>query len=184
MTRFLAMPAAAAALLWMPAAQAEPLTVDAARSQIVFVSKQMNVPVEGRFRRFTAQIEFDARKPESARTSLEIDTASIDAGSPEATAEVIRKPWLHVQQFPKAAFVSTAVRPLGGERYEVIGQMTIKGKTLPLTAPFTVKNQGGVLVFEGALTLRRLEYGIGDGPWNDPDTVANEVQIRFRIAAK
>ncbi len=165
-------------------AQANPLSVDLAKSQVVFVSKQMNVPVEGRFKRFTVQIEFDAKKPEAARAALEIDTASIDAGSPEATTEVIRKPWLHTAQFPKATFVSSAVKPLGGERYEVTGQMTIKGRTLPLTAPFTVKNQGGVQVFEGTLVLKRLDYGIGDGPWNDPDTVANEVQIRFRFAAK
>lgn len=184
MTLLHRLPAAAALVLATAAAQADPLAVDLAKSQIVFVSKQMNVPVEGRFRRFTAQIEFDARKPEAARATLDIDTASIDAGSPEATAEVIRKPWLHTAQFPRASFVSSAVKPLGGERYEITGQMTIKGKTLPLTAPLTVRSQGGVQVFEGTLTLRRLDYGIGDGPWNDPDTVANEVQIRFRFAAK
>jgi polyisoprenoid-binding protein YceI len=161
-----------------------PLAVDLSKSQVVFVSKQMNVPVEGRFKRFAVQIDFDAKKPEAAKATLDIDTASIDAGSAEATAEVIRKPWLHTTQFPKATFVSSAVKALGGERYEVTGQMTIKGKTLPLTAPFTVKNQGGVQAFEGALVLKRLDFGIGDGPWNDPDTVANEVQIRFRFAAK
>lgn len=168
----------------VPVASANPLTVDLARSQVSFVSRQMNVPVEGRFQRFSAQIQFDAKKPEAARATLEIDTASIDAGSPEANAEVIRKPWLHTAQFPKASFVSSAVKPLGGDRYEVTGQLTIKGKTLPLTAPFTVRNQGGSQVFEGALVLKRLDFGIGDGPWNDPDTVANEVQIRFRFAAK
>lgn len=173
-----------ALLTGLPVAKANPLTLDLARSQVVFVSRQMNVPVEGRFQRFSAQIQFDAKKPEAARTTLEIDTASIDAGSPEATAEVIRKPWLHTAQFPKAVFVSSAVKSLGGERYEVAGQLTLKGKTLPLTAPFTVKSQGGMQIFEGALVLKRLDFGIGDGPWNDPDTVANEVQIRFRFAAK
>ncbi len=183
MTRLCLMLAAALSV-GFTAANANPLTLDPARSQVTFVSRQMNVPVEGRFQRFSAQIHFDAKKPEAARARLDIDTASIDAGSPEASAEVIRKPWLHTAQFPKASFVSSAVRPLGGDRYEVIGQLNIKGKTLPLTAPFTVKSQGGALVFEGVLVLKRLDFGIGDGPWNDPDTVANEVQIRFRLAAK
>jgi polyisoprenoid-binding protein YceI len=168
----------------LPVANANPLTLDMTRSQVVFVSRQMNVPVEGRFQRFSAQIQFDAKKPEAARATLEIDTASIDAGSPEASAEVIRKPWLHTAQFPKAIFVSSAVKSLGGERYEVSGHFTLKGKTLPLAAPFTVKSQGGSLIFDGALTLKRLDFGVGDGPWNDPDTVANEVQIRFRFVAK
>jgi len=157
--------------------------VDHAKSEISFVSRQMGVPVEGLFRRFVAQIDFDPKKPESARATLEVEVASIDAGSPEANGEVVRKPWFHATQYPKATFASTAVRGLGSNRFELTGPITIKGKTRTVTAPFSFKTSGATQVFEGAFVLNRSDFGIGDGPWNDPDTVALDVQVRFKLVA-
>ena len=160
---------------------AAPLAVDLAKSEIVFVSKQMGVPVEGRFRKFSVQLDFDAKKPEAAKATLEVDIPSIDAGSPEADGEVVRKPWFNAAQFPKATFGSTSIKPLGNNRYELTGPITIKGKTRNVTTPFTVKAAGATQVFEGTFILNRSEFGIGDGPWNDPETVALEVQVRFKF---
>jgi polyisoprenoid-binding protein YceI len=160
---------------------AAPLAVDLAKSEIVFVSKQMGVPVEGRFRKFSVQLDFDAKKPETAKAALEVDISSIDAGSPEADGEVVRKPWFNAAQFPKATFGSTSIKPLGNNRYELTGPITIKGKTRNVTTPFTVKAAGATQVFEGTFILNRSEFGIGDGPWNDPETVALEVQVRFKF---
>ena len=164
-------------------ASAAPLAVDLAKSEVVFVSKQMGVPVEGRFRKFSVQLDFDAKKPEAAKAALEVDIASIDAGSPEADGEVVRKPWFNAAQFPKANFSSTAVKQLGNNRYELTGPITIKGKTRNVTTPFTVRTAGSTQVFEGTFILNRSDFGIGDGPWNDPETVALEVQVRFRFVA-
>jgi polyisoprenoid-binding protein YceI len=156
-------------------------TVDAAKSRISFVSRQMNVPVEGKFGRFEAQLAWDTARPESSRARLEVDLASIDTGLAEADEEVRTKGWFDVKNHPKAVFVSSGVRPLGGGRYEVSGKMTIKGQTRDVAAPFVVKEQGGATVFEGEFPLRRLQFGIGEGQWADTSVVANEVQVRFRI---
>lgn len=166
-----------------PLATAAPLAVDPAKSEITFVSKQMGVPVDGRFRKFSVTLDFDAKRPESSKAALEIDIASIDAGSKEANDEVIRKPWFHAAQFPKATFSSTAVKSVGGGKYEVTGNMTIKGKTKAITAPFTVKPQGAAQLFEGAFVFNRSDFGIGDGPWNDPETVALDIQVKFKVLA-
>jgi polyisoprenoid-binding protein YceI len=175
---------ALAAALAAPALHAAPLAVDVAKSEVSFVSTQMGVPVPGKFRKFTVVLDFDAKKPEAAKASLEIDIGSIDAGSPDADGEVIRKPWLNAAQFPKATFSAAAVKALGGNRYEATGPLTIKGRTKTVSAPFSLKVQGAAQTFEGAIQINRSDFGIGDGPWNDPETVAFEVQIRFRIVAQ
>lgn len=154
-----------------------------AQSQIGFVSRQMGVPVDGQFRRFNAQISFDPTRPEAAKAALEVDLASFDMGSREVYDEVVSRNWFDVRQFPSARFVSTGLRHLGGDRYEVRGQMTLKGRTREVTAPFTYRPQGSQAMFEGAFPLRRLDYGIGTGPWGDTSVVADEVQVRFRIIA-
>ncbi len=172
----LALAAAATAAV---AALAQP--VDAAKSRIGFVSRQMNVPVEGRFGRFSAELVWDAAKPENSRARLEIDLASIDSGSAEANEEVKSSGWFDVRNHPKATFVASSVRALGPGRYEVAGKMTIKGRAREVTAPFAVREQAGATVFEGEFPLRRLQFGIGEGQWSDTEVVANEVQVRFRI---
>jgi len=148
-----------------------------------FVFKQMNVPVEGRFKRFSTQLSFDPAKPQVARVVLEIDLASIDAGSAEANDEVVGKSWLNAKQFPRARFESTAVKALGGNRYELTGNFTLKGRTQPLVVPVTFKPEGNVASYSGSLTIKRADYAVGEGVWAAFDTVANEIQVTFHGVA-
>ena len=61
------------------------------KSEIRFVTKQMNVPVEGAFKRFDATVSFDPAKPEATKAEFEVDLASIDLGSDEGNTEAVRK---------------------------------------------------------------------------------------------
>ena len=153
------------------------------KSTITFISKQMNVPVEGKFAKFTGQLAFDAAKPNEGRVQVELDMSSIDTGSEEANDEVKGKGWFDVKNYPTARFVSSTVKTLGSGRYELAGKLTIKGRTKDVVAPFTFKPAGQGALFEGAFVLKRLDYAIGEGVWSDTDTVANEVQVKFRISA-
>lgn len=151
------------------------------KSQISFVSKQMGVPVDGRFRKFDASIAVDPAKPESGKAQFEIDLSSIDTGSADADSEVKGKNWFNTAAYPKAGFVSSQVRALGGGRYEALGKLTIKGHTRDVAAAFAVKPEGGGAWFDGGFTLSRLAFKIGEGVWADTATVSDEVQIKFRI---
>lgn len=169
-------------LLPLAAAATEFNVVQADKSRISFVSKQMGVPVEGAFKKFAAQIALDPAKPEAGRAQIDIDLASIDAGSNEANDEVKGKAWFNTREYPTAKFVASGVKALGNGRYEAKGQMTIKGKTRDVVAPFTYKTEGAnVVVVEGAIPVLRLQYGVGEGLWSDTATVADEVQVKFRI---
>ncbi len=153
------------------------------KSTVSFVFKQMNVPVEGQFKRFKGQLGFDPAKPAAARAELEIELASIDAGSPEANDEVAGKLWFNTKAFPVARFVVASIKPLGNNRFDVAGKMSIKGKTQDVSAPATFRQEGSQGVFEGGFALKRADYAIGEGIWADFGTVANEVQIKFRLVA-
>lgn len=161
------------------AAELGPVQLD--KSKLTFVSKQMGVPVDGEFRKFSASLAFDPAKPDAGRAQIEIDMASVDAGAAETNEEVTGKNWFNVKQFPRATFVSSSVKALGGNRFEVAGKLTIRDKTRDVVAPFTMTPQGAFTQFDGAVTIRRADFGIGQGVWADFDTVANDVQIRFRL---
>ncbi len=158
-------------------------TVQADKSTLTFTSRQMGVPVQGRFPKFTARIAFDPAKPDAAKVDISIDLASTDAGSKDANDEVVGKQWFNVKMFPAASFTSSAVKALGAGRFEVTGPLTIKGKAVPVTAAFTFKVDGANGVFDGGFTMKRIDYAIGEGPWADLSTVANEIQVNFHVVA-
>jgi polyisoprenoid-binding protein YceI len=155
--------------------------IDYARSQITVQSRQMNVPVEAPFKKFTAQVSFDTNKPEASSARVEIDLNSFDIGDAETNDNIKDKNWFDTKSYPVARFTSSAIRSLGGDRYEVRGPLTLKGKTMDVAAPFTVKASGADRIFEGAFPIRRLQYNVGDGVWRDTSVVADEVQIKFRL---
>ena len=175
--------ALAAAFIALPAQAVEFGVVQADKTQVAFTYKQMNVPIDGKFKKTAASIVFDPAKPQAAKATLEIDLASIDAGSQEANDEVAGKLWFNTKAFPKATFVSSGVKALGNNRFEVAGKLTIKGKTQDATAPFTFKQDGANGVFDGTFTLKRADFAIGEGMWADFGTVANEIQIKFHVVA-
>ncbi len=157
--------------------------IDYAKSEISFVSKQMNVPVEGRFRKFTAQIVFNPGQLASSKAEIAVDLASIDTGSTEADEEAGKKGWFNTSAFPTAKFISSVVTQRGPDRYEARGKLSIKGIGQDVVAPFTVKRVGEAVTYEGVFKIKRLAFKIGEGIWSDTDTVADEVQVKFRIVA-
>lgn len=150
------------------------------QSRIEFTYKQMGVEVKGGFSRFSGELSFDPAKPAAARASFDIDLASVDAGSSDANGEVAGSAWFNTRAFPVAHFASTAVRALGGNRYEFSGQLSIKGRTHPVVVPVTLGADGAL---DGAFTLHRADYAIGEGEWSALDVVANDVQVRLHILA-
>lgn len=152
-----------------------------AESSVTFAYKQMGVTMEGKFGKFNAQIVFDPAKLNGAQARLDIALASLDTGVAEADQEAAGKLWFNSAAYPAASFVSTGIKALGGNRYEASGKLTIKGRTLDIVTPVTFQVNGAKGAFDGAFSIRRLDYKIGEGEWADVSAVANEVQIRFHL---
>lgn len=157
-----------------------------AQSEIVFVSKQMGVPVEGRFKKFDAQISFDAAKLATSKVSFAVDIGSATLGAPEADAELPKPAWFNVAKFPQATFNSASIKALGGGKFEVAGKLAIKGQSRDVTVPVTMVQTGAgaalVTTASGTLPIKRLAYLIGEGEWSDTSTVADDVLIKFKFA--
>ena len=153
-----------------------------AQSEIVFVSKQMGVPVEGRFKKFDAQLAFDPAKPEASKIAFTVDVASATLGVPETDAELPKAAWFNTSKFPQATFQSTAVKGLGGGRFEVSGTLGIKGATRNVVVPVVVTQSGTTTNATGTFSLKRLAFQIGQNEWADTSMVADDVQVKFKFA--
>ncbi|HEY8100554.1 MAG TPA: YceI family protein [Burkholderiaceae bacterium] len=157
------------------------LKTDTAKSSITAMFKQMNVPVEGKFKKFNARIEFDAAKPDASNANVDIDITSFDLGDPSFNSEVMKKDWFNAAQFPQASFMSTSMKSIASDKFDVTGKLNIKGKSADVHFPMSLKKEGNNLIFEGALPIKRLTFNIGEGEWKDTSVVADEVTIKFRV---
>ena len=165
------------------ASAAEYRQVQLDQSRVGFTYKQMGVGVDGHFRKFTPQLSFDPARPAAGRVNMDIDLASVDTGAAESDQEVAGRAWFNTKAFPTARFVSSSVKPLGGNRYEVAGKLSIKGQSRDLVFPTTFTAAGKSGVFDGAFVIRRGDFSIGEGAWAKFDIVANDIQVKFRVVA-
>lgn len=166
--------------LGMGVAHAEQKLIPA-QSEIVFVAKQMGVPVEGRFRKFDAQVVFDPLKPETSKIAFTVDIASATMGAPETDSELPKATWFDTARFPQATFQSSSVKSLERGKFEVVGKLTIKGNTQDALVPVTLTQSGANTTATGVLPIKRLAFKIGENEWADTSLVANDVQVKFKL---
>lgn len=151
------------------------------KSSITFSYKQMGVAMDGKFRKFNAQLNLDPARPDKATGSIDIELASIDTGSAEADAEVTSKNWFNVAAHPRAGFVLTSLKPTGPGLFEATGQLTIKGQSRELRAPLKLTSPS---VLSGSFVLKRADFAIGQGMWAKFDVVANDITVNFNLNLK
>ncbi|MBI3545880.1 MAG: polyisoprenoid-binding protein [Gammaproteobacteria bacterium] len=153
-------------------------TVDTAKSQITATFRQMNVPVAGRFNKFSGSIDFNPKNPSAGRARIEIDTASFDLDAPEYSEELRKKEWFDTATYPKAVFTSSSVAVVGNH-FEAKGKFTLKSKTEDIKIIFTQRVDHGASVYEGELPISRKTYSIGSAEWDS--TLEDKVIVKFRI---
>jgi polyisoprenoid-binding protein YceI len=170
-----------AALSFSGAALAQQKLVPA-QSEIAFVTKQMGVPLDGHFKKFDGQISFDTAKPDAAKIAFTIDTGSATLGAPESDAEMPKATWFNVAKFPQATFQSASVKSLGGGKYQVAGKLTIKGNSKDVDIPVALAQANGITTATGQFAIKRLVFKIGEGEWADTSMVADDVQVKFKLA--
>lgn len=175
--------AAALATMSLVVSSAALADVDLSKSKVSAISKQMNVPTEGVFKKFAAQIRFDPTNAAQGSAQVSIDIASFDIGDKMYNDQVAGKDWFDAKTYPQAIFVSSAIAPAGGNQYNVTGKLTIKGKVETVTLPVTITQNGATQTFDGVLPIQRSVFNVGTGEWKDTSVVADDVQIKFHIVA-
>ena len=173
-----------ALLLAVPLSSTAAQRIVAAQSEVAFTSKQMGVPVQGKFERFDGQINVDPAKPEAGRVTFTVDLGSAAIGTADTLAELKKPEWFDVSKSPSATFQSTAIRSTGPGKVDVVGKLTIKGIVREIQVPMTLAQQGDTLKVAGEFIVKRLDYKIGSGEWGDTGLVANEVVVRPRLTVQ
>jgi len=155
--------------------------VDAKKTTVTITAKQMNVPMNAKFTHVSGTVDYNPATPDTTKASVDIDITSFDLGDAEYNKEVLKRDWFNAPQFPKASFISTAIKAGAGGALTATGNLTIKGKTVAVSFPVKISKDGTATTFDGALPIHRLAFNIGEGDWADTSMVADEVTIKFHV---
>jgi polyisoprenoid-binding protein YceI len=175
-------PSLAAMLLASGGASAQGVLID--KSEIRFSSKQKGAHIDGRFRRWKANVDFRPRQLAKSKADFEIELASIDLANDELETEVKRPVWFDTARYPIARFESSTMKSLGNDRYEISGQLSLKGITKDVVVPVALKNDDacGYSIAEGQFTLISFDFQLGVGVSADSGTkLASEVAVKIRM---
>jgi polyisoprenoid-binding protein YceI len=113
--------------------------VDAAHSSVEFEIKHMMIAtVRGRFKEFEATI-VAAQDIADSRAFGVVKTGSIDTNQPDRDAHLRSPEFFFVEHYPEIHFESTRIDPLGGPRFRVRGDLTIKDVTREITLEATLE---------------------------------------------
>jgi polyisoprenoid-binding protein YceI len=143
--------------------------IDPAHSDIEFSVRHMMISkVRGRFREFSGTLQI-APDPLQSRVEAVVHAASIDTGDEDRDRHLRSPDFLDVERYPHITFRSTAIEPTEGDRWRVIGDLTIKDVTRPVALGVEL---GGAGIdpwgnprtgFVGRTEINREEFGIS---WN------------------
>ncbi len=107
--------------------------IDPTHSEVQLVVRHMMVAkVRGRFREFSGTIDV-AEVPEESSVEAAIKAASIDTGDPNRDAHLRGPDFLDVERYPEITYRSTSVRHKDGDRWDVTGDLTVRGVTRAIT---------------------------------------------------
>ncbi len=146
-------------------------------SKLMFTTTMYETEFTGILQDFSGDIVFNPDDLTSASAKIRIGMDNVTTGDSDRDVNIIGPDWFDAAGYPDAKFETIKFEQAEGNNYVAIGNITIRGVTLPLSLPFTLDIAGDRAHMKGRAALNRLDFGMGKGEWEDPKSVGHEVVI-------
>ena len=160
---------------------------DPYHTQVEFSAKHLGMmTVRGHFAEVSATGDLDPEHPERSTVEATINTASIRTHNEQRDNDLRSSNFLEIEKFPTMTFKSTKIEHVGGDRYRVTGDLTIKGTTRPVTlnavryGEFNDPRMGHRIGYAAETQINRRDFGMRfDAMLDGKFVVSNEIQINI-----
>lgn len=164
-------------------------TVDKAASRLTFRATANGQGFDGIFKTWDAQIAFDPKNLKASHALVTVVMTSVVTGDPTRDQMLPTPDWFDVKKFAKATFETTSIVETGPDHYTANGDLTLHGVKRPVSLPFTLTfskdaKKDDIAKMDGALTLDRMQFGVGKGQAGGPETVAPQVSVAVKLTAR
>jgi polyisoprenoid-binding protein YceI len=159
-------------------------SLDPSRSMLEFQFVQAGAQNKGKFAKYTVALAFSPDALASSTLDVVVEVGSLDTGDQERDDTLHGADLFDTAKFPQAHFTSTRITKTAGG-YDAAGKLTIRGVTREQHIPFTFRatnEQGRAIGYlSGKTTLKRLDFGVGQGDWKSTEWVGSDVGVSYAV---
>lgn len=166
-----------------PAQAADQWNVVGDKSAVEFTGTQLGAEFTGEFEAFTADITFSPDDLAGSSVEVLIDIASANTQSADRDSQIVAPDWFDAAQWPTAKFVTKSFAETSAGKYEAVADLTIRDVTREVVLPFDLVITDGTAEAVGSVTIKRTDFGVGQGQWTDTSQVGDDVTIKVTINA-
>jgi polyisoprenoid-binding protein YceI len=139
------------------------------------------------FDNFDVILDLDVAKPENSKVVVEIDATSVDSRVATFNEHLNGEDFFATSEYPEITFKSTGIKKLAGvDTFEITGDLTIKGKTVPVTlaakinkaAPHPMRKVPAIGV-SGEAKVSRSDWGLDRYVPNVSDEVTISIEAEL-----
>jgi len=152
----------------------------AAGSSLAFTFEQAGAQTSGAFKQFATTLDYDANNLAASRLDVKIQIGSLDTQDKDRDTTLASADLFDTQKFPTATYSASSLAK-GSSGFEAVGKLTIRNVTKDLRVPLTIKPAGAGLELSGTVTIKRLDYGVGQGEWKSTESVGDAVKITYKV---
>lgn len=153
-------------------------------SKLTFTGIQNNAPTKGEFKKFTGDIRFDPQQLNASHVKIIVDVTSVYTSYSDLLDTLKTTDWFDVKDFPQAVFETQSITKTADKTYQAKGTLTIRDKSIPVTVDFTQEELTPTKArIKGTATIKRTQFGVGQGEWASTDEVKDDVKIDFDLSA-
>ena len=158
--------------------------VQAGGATLTFTFKQSDAANTGSFASFSTQLDYDAKNPAAGRLDVTVQIGSLATQDKDRDDTLKSGDLLAAEKFPTAHYSATSFAKNASGGLEALGKLTLRGVTRDLRVPLQIRATAGGLELSGEVTIKRLDYGVGQGEWKSTDMVGDDVKLQYKVPLK
>jgi polyisoprenoid-binding protein YceI len=155
--------------------------VQANGASLTFAFVQAGAENSGAFRQFATELQYDPNQLASSSLKVTVQIASLDTQDKDRDTELQGADLFDAKKYPTAQFVASSFAKGANGRIEAVGKLTLRGVTHDLRLPLSIQSTANGVELSGETTIKRLEYGVGQGDWKSTEWVGDEVKLQYKV---
>jgi|SRR5882672_2659471 len=149
-------------------------------SSLTFTFEQAGAENRGTFKQFATVLNYDEKNLAASTLSVKVQIASLDTQDNDRDTTLASAELFDTQKFPAATYAANSlVREANG--LVALGKLTLRGVTKDLRVPLAVHTTATGLELSGEVTIKRLDYGVGQGEWKSTESVGDAVKLQYKV---
>jgi polyisoprenoid-binding protein YceI len=155
-------------------------SLDPAKSKLEFTFTQAGAVNKGRFAKYEVTLTPPGGNPAGGKLDVSVDVASLDTDDDERDGILRGEELFDVKKFPNARYTADKLTKTA-TGFEASGKLTIRNVTKDLKVPLTFKPGTGGAQLSGKTSIKRLDFGVGQGDWKSTEWVDDQVNVILEL---